>query len=444
MVLDGLSNSLRKTLRKIANAQHIDKALIKEVVKEIQRALLQSDVNVRMVLDLTKKIEDRALEEKPPAGMSSKDHVVNIVYEELVKILGETKEVPLKRQIIMLVGLYGQGKTTTCGKLARYFQKRGLKTALIAGDVHRPAAYNQLQQIADKIKVPIYGDPKEKKAHKIIQRGLDEFEGYEIIIIDTSGRHGLEDDLIQEMKEIANVSKPDWRLLIMDATVGQQAGPQAKAFHDAIGVNGVIISKLDGTAKGGGALSAVQATKAPVVFIGTGEHIDDLEKFDPPRFISRMLGMGDIKALIEKAQGVINEDDAEATARKLMSGKFSLRDMYTQMEMMNKMGPLQKVMDLMPFGMAGKMNKEQMKVTQDKMAVYRVIMDSMTGEELDNPKIIRGTRINRIAKGCGRDPADIKELIKQYDRTRKAVKGFTSNRRMRKALMDQIKKSGVE
>ena len=220
MVLDGLSNSLRKTLRKIANAQHIDKALIKEVVKEIQRALLQSDVNVRMVLELTKKIEDRALEEKPPAGMSSKDHVVNIVYEELVKILGETKEVPLKRQIIMLVGLYGQGKTTTCGKLARYFQKRGLKTALIAADVHRPAAYNQLQQIADKIKVPIYGDPKEKKAHKIVQQGLDEFEGYEIIIIDTSGRHGLEADLIQEMKEIAGVSKPDWRLLIMDATVG--------------------------------------------------------------------------------------------------------------------------------------------------------------------------------------------------------------------------------
>ena len=209
-------------------------------------------------------------------------------------------------------------------------------------------------------------------------------------------------------------------------------------------MNGVIISKLDGTAKGGGALSAVQATKAPVVFIGTGEHIDDIEKFDPPRFISRMLGMGDIKALIEKAQGVINEDDAEATARKLMSGKFSLRDMYTQMEMMNKMGPLQKVMDLMPFGMAGKMDKEQMKVTQEKMAVYRVIMDSMTGEELDNPKLIRGTRINRIAKGCGREPSDIKELIKQYDRTRKAVKGFTSNRRMRKALMDQIKKSGME
>jgi signal recognition particle subunit SRP54 len=433
MVLDNLAESLRSTLRKIANAQHIDKNLIKEVVREIQRALLQADVNVQMVLGLTKEIERRALEEKPPAGRNSRDHVVSIVYEELVKILGETRDVPIKKQRIMLVGLYGQGKTTTCGKLSRYFQKRGLKTALIASDVHRPAAYDQLQQIAAKVKVPIFGNPKEKSAVKIVKEGLEQFKDFDVIIIDTSGRHGLEPDLIQEMKDIAKIAKPEHKLLVMDATVGQQGGPQAKAFHDAVDITGVVITKLDGTAKGGGALSAVGVTKAPVVFIGTGEHLDDLEKFDPNRFISRLLGMGDIKALLERAEGVIDEASAEETARRLLSGKFTLRDMYDQMEALGKMGTLSKLWEMMPW-VPKNIDQQRMQGTQDLLKKFRVIMQSMTDEEMDNPSIIKFSRLKRIARGAGVEQHDVKELLKYHKTAKKQIKDMTTDRKKRKML----------
>ena len=435
MVLEGLASSLRDTLKKIVNAPNIDGNLIKEVVREIQRALILADINAALALKLTKEIERRALTEKPPAGMSSRDHAVRIVYEELVKILGETRDVPLKKHIIMMVGLYGQGKTTTCGKLAMFFKKRGLKVGLIAGDVHRPAAYDQLKQLGDRIQVPVHGEPGETRAPKIVREGLEKLQGSDIIIIDTSGRHSLEDDLVEEMKRIANVAQPDEKFLVIDAVMGQAAGPQAMAFHEAIQLTGVIITKMDGTAKAGGALSAVQATKAPVVFIGTGEHIDELEKFNPPGFISRLLGMGDIQALIEQAQGVVNEDDAEETARKIMSGRFTLKDMYNQMEMLSGMGPLRKLMQMLPFGGANQMTKEQVEETQLRLRKFKVIMNSMTPEELDNPRIIKATRIKRIARGAGVGPMDVKGLMKHYDNSRKMVKDITSNRKKRKALM---------
>jgi signal recognition particle subunit SRP54 len=439
MVLDSLAGSLRDTLKKIANATHVDKNLIKDVVKDIQRALLQADVNVKMVLALTKEIENRALTEKPPAGQSSREHVIRIVYEELVKILGQSVEVPLKKHVIMMVGLYGQGKTTTSGKLARYFSKRGMKTGLIAGDVHRPAAYDQLKQIADSIKVPFYGEPKSKNAVKVVKNGLKEFKDIDVIIIDTAGRHSLEADLINEMKRIFKAANPDEKFLVIDATVGQQAGPQAKAFHDAVQITGVVVTKLDGTAKGGGALSAVSETKAPIVFIGTGEHLEDMEKFDPPRFISRMLGMGDIQSLLEMAQGVIDQKDAEDTAKKLMSGKFTLREMYDQMKMISGMGPLQKIFSRFPMELSSKIPKGAMEDTQDKLKKFRIIMDSMTEEEMDNPRIIKSSRVRRIALGAGCEPRDVKALLKYYNMTRKAIKGYSSNRKMRKTLMQQLK-----
>lgn len=438
MVLENLASSLRTTLKKIATAPYVDSNLIKDVVRDIQRALLQSDINVKLVLKLTKRIEERALTEKPPAGMSSKNHVIKIVYEELVNILGKGRDIPLKKQIIMLVGLYGQGKTTTAGKLARYFQKKGMSVAMISGDVHRPAAYDQLVQLGEKIGVFVYGELGEKRAAKIVREGIEKLKNYDIIIVDTSGRHSLEDDLIDEMKRIANVAKPDEKFLVLDATIGQTAGSQAKAFHDAIQITGVIITKMDGTAKGGGALSAVQATKAPVVFIGTGEHIDELEKFDPPRFISRLLGMGDIKALVERAEGVIDEKKAEDVAKKMMTGKFTLKDLYEQMDMLSGMGPLRKIIDLLPSQFTGKVSKGQMDMTQEQIRKYKVIMDSMTEEELLNPKIIKSSRIRRIAIGSGCETADVRALLKYYNRTRKMIKGITSNRKMRRALMKQF------
>jgi signal recognition particle subunit SRP54 len=439
MVLDSLADSLRGTLKKIANAAYIDKTLIKEVVREIQRALLKADVNVKMVFQLTQTVEKRALEEKPPAGMSSREHVIRIIYEEMVNILGEAREISLKKHVIMLVGLYGNGKTTTCGKLAKYFHKKGLKTGLIAGDVHRPAAYDQLKQIADKINVPFYGEAGAKNPIKIVKKGLKKFSNVDVVIIDTAGRHALEDDLINEMKRIFKATDPDEKFLVIDATIGQQAGPQAKAFHEAIGITGVVLTKLDGTAKGGGALSAVGETKAPIVFVGTGEHLDDLEKLDPPRFISRLLGMGDIQTLLERAQESMDEELAEETARKIMSGKFTIKDMYKQMDMISGMGPLQKLWKYLPFNMSGKMSDEAVEETQEKMKKFKVIMDSMTDEEMENPQIIKSSRVKRIARGAGCETKDVKALLKYYNMSRKAVKGFASNRKLRKKLMQQLK-----
>jgi signal recognition particle subunit SRP54 len=439
MVLDNLGDSLKRTMKKIANAVHVDAKLVKEVVRDIQRALLQADVNVKLVLELSKKIEQRALEEKPPAGMTNREHVIHIVYDELVHIVGASRELPIKKQIIMMVGLYGQGKTTSCGKLAIYFKRKGLRPVLIAGDVHRPAAYEQLKQISEQVEVPFYGDKNERTAVKVIKEGLNKFKrSADVIIVDTSGRHKLENDLIDEMKDIFKATKPDEKLLVMDAAMGQQAGPQAKAFNDAIGITGIVLTKLDGTAKGGGALSAAAEVGAPIVFVGTGEHSADFEKFDPSGFISRLLGMGDLKSLMERAEESLQGKDAEKAARKLMSGKFNLNDMYEQMNMISGMGPLSRVAEMLPGGMSGRLKKVDMEETQDRMKKFRVIMDSMTNEERENPEMIQASRIKRIARGAGVENKEVKEVLKYYNMTKRMMKGFSSDRKMRRNLMRQL------
>ena len=439
MVLNDLSNSLKGTLKKIANAVYIDTKLIKEVVRDIQRALLQSDVNVKLVLTLSKEIEKRALQEKPPAGMSNREHVIHIVYDELVNILGKSRELPIKKQIIMMTGLYGQGKTTSCGKLASYFKKRGLRPVLIAGDVHRPAAFEQLKQIAEKVKVPFYGDKNEKDAVRVVNDGINKLKrNSDVIIVDTSGRHKLEDDLIQEMKDIFQTAKPNEKLLVIDAAMGQQAGTQAKAFDDAVDITGIILTKLDGTAKGGGALSAAAEVGAPILFIGTGEHSDDFETFNPASFISRILGMGDIKSLLEKAEYSVKGKDAEKTAKRMMSGKFTLNDMYDQMDMLSGMGPLNKIAEMLPGNFTGRIKNVDMDSTENKLQKFRVIMDSMTKEEMENPNLVRSARIKRIARGSGVENKDVKELLKYYNMTKRMMKGISGNRKMRKNLMKQL------
>jgi signal recognition particle subunit SRP54 len=442
--LDNLGESLRGAVKKIANAGYIDPALVKDVTRDIQRALIQADVNVKLVLQLSKRIEKRALEERPAGGMSNREHVIRIVHDELVGILGPKRELPLNKQVIMMVGLYGQGKTTTTGKLARHFQKRGMKVALIAADVHRPAAMDQLEQIAKQANVPVYVDRGQKDAVKIVKDGLKEFrDKQDIVIVDTAGRHKLDADLIEEMKAIFKAANPDEKLLVMDASVGQQAGPQARAFDDAVKVTGCVITKLDGTAKGGGALSAVAETNAPIVFIGTGEHLDELERFDPTRFIGRLLGMGDLEGLLEKASEATQGADAEKMARKMMTGKFTLLDMYKQMEMLQGMGPLKKVMQMLPGGMGGKLKEQDMEKSQQQLGRFRVMMDSMTHEELENPMLLKAKRIKRIARGSGVQPRDVKELLKYYNQSRKMMKSLTGNRKMQRKLMQQLDFGGM-
>ncbi|MCA1810444.1 MAG: signal recognition particle protein Srp54 [Halobacteriales archaeon] len=445
MVLEGLGDSLRSTLKKLANAGRIDAALIKEVTRDIQRALIQADMNVRQVLALSKVIESRALEEKPLPGMSNREHVIRIVHDELVKLLGSPRNIPLRSgQVIMMVGLYGQGKTTTTGKLALHFKKKGMRIAVIAADVHRPAAHDQLKQLADKVQVAFYGEKDSKDAAGIVKRGLAELrKKNDIVIVDTAGRDKLEDALIEEMKRIFEAAKPDEKFLVMDAAVGQQAESQAKAFHDAVQVTGVIITKLDGTAKGGGALSAVAATGAPVVFIGTGEHVDELEPLDPKRFIGRLLGMGDLEALLEKANSAMKGEDAEKVARKMLSGRFSLNDMKGQMDMVQKMGPLGKVAQMLPGNLGAAMQGRDMDATQQKLRHFRVILDSMTDEERDDPSLLKSPRIGRIARGSGRPVNEVRELLKYYEATKGMMKGMGSNRKMMRQMSRQMGKGKV-
>ncbi len=445
MVLEGLGKSLRNALGRISGATSVDEQLIKDVVKDLQRALLQADVNVQLVLGLTKRIETRALEEKPPAGKSPKEHVIGIIYEELVSLLDNGEGLQMKPQVIMMVGLYGQGKTTTTGKLANLFNKKGFRVGLIAADVYRPAAYDQLRQLGEKVGVEVYGEPGEKDAPAIVRRGMEHFKDRKVIIIDTSGRHALEDDLIKEIKDIAAVAKPDERFLVLDSQVGQQAGPQAEAFHNAVGVTGVVLTKMDGTAKGGGAISAVAKTNARIVCIGVGEHIRDLEPFKADKFISRLLGMGDISALVDMAKDGYegSEQELQDVGRKMMSGKFTLRDMYQQMEAMNKMGPLKKIMSMIP-GMSKMEDKVDFEESQQRLARYRHIMDSMTLEEQEDPSIIKSSRVQRIAAGSGTSVQDVRELLKQFNQSRKAIKGMMGNRRMRKQMMKQMGVSDMD
>jgi len=441
MVLDSLGSALRATLRKIAGASHISPELVKELVRDIQRALLQADVNVKLALELSKRIESRALDEKAPAGMTAREHVVRIVHSEMVGALGTPRELKPRAQKIMLVGLYGQGKTTTAGKLAKWFQRKGLSVGLTGADVHRPAAFEQLSQLATQLNVPVAGGGSDAVA--AANAGLKAHADLKVQIYDTAGRHALDTDLIDEMKAVAKVIQPDEILLVLDATVGQQAGPQAAAFHEAVGVTGVVLTKLDGSAKGGGALSAVAETQAPVMFVGTGEMLDALERLEPDRFISRLLGMGDLQSLLERAEEVMDADKAEETAKRLLSGKFSLVEMREQMEALAQMGPLGKVMEMIP-GMSTMMKGNQAEVTQKKLERFKVLMNSMTQQEMENPKLIKRSRLQRIAAGAGADVQEVRELLAYYNKSRKMMSSLGGNRRMQKQLMRQMERGELK
>ncbi|MDP3066678.1 MAG: signal recognition particle protein Srp54 [Methanobacteriaceae archaeon] len=425
-MLGNLGKNLTKTMKKLAGMAIIDEKVVKEVIKDIQRALIQADVNIKLVLNLSKTIEKRSLSEEPPKGVTPKEHVIKIVYEELVHLLGEKAsevEVEAKPFIILFVGLQGSGKTTTIGKLARYLQKKGFNPAIVCTDTWRPAAYEQLRQLTESLNVPLYGDPENKDALDLAKKGLKKFKKQDIIIVDTAGRHKEEKDLLDEMEQISVVVKPEEVMLVIDGTIGQQAREQAMAFSKTTQIGSIVITKLDGSAKGGGALSAVAEIGAPIKFIGTGERLEDLETFDPERFISRLLGMGDIKTLIERAEEIAEEDVDAESMDAMLSGKFTLKDMYSQFEMMNKMGPMQQVMNMMP-GMGNKLPKNASQVTEEKLTKYRILMDSMTEHELTHPEVIKQSRVKRIAKGSGMRNEDVKELLKYYQVTKKAIKGF--------------------
>ncbi|MFQ5920456.1 MAG: signal recognition particle receptor subunit alpha [Nitrososphaerales archaeon] len=429
MVLEGLRSGLRNALKKLVGASSIDENLIKELAKDVQRSLLQSDVNVKLVLNVTSKLQERALHEQPPPGLSRKDHIVKILYDELSKLLGEEKPLsfkPDRTNIVLMVGIQGSGKTSATAKLARWLVKHGYKAGVIGADTFRPGALEQLRTMCAKAKIDVYGNEKLKNPVEISRGGLDHFKpaNLDVIIIDTAGRHKQEKDLLDEMTSIHTAVNPDLVLLVIDGTIGQQCYNQASAFHTAVQVGGILVTKLDGAAKGGGALSAAAATGARIMFIGTGERIDDLEQFTPTRFVGRLLGMGDIKALLDMAKELESEAD-EAKLKRIASGKMTIDDFYYQLEQVGKMGSLRNVFEHVP-GLSGAVKDEDLDVMEVKMTKWRYIIQSMTKQERANPDIFNASRTKRVARGAGMMERDVKELLTQYKRSKdvmKAAKG---------------------
>jgi len=422
MVLDDLGSSLRSTLDDLRGKSRISEEDVDDVVKEIQRSLLSADVDVDLVMDLSDSIKERALEEEPPAGTSAREWVLRVVYEELVELVGDSTEIPLESQTIMLAGLQGSGKTTTAAKMAWWFSKKGLRPAVIQTDTFRPGAYDQAKQMAERAEVEFYGDPDGDDPVEIAREGLEATEDADVRIVDTAGRHALEDDLIAELEEIDRTVRPDRTLLVLDAAIGQGAKDQAQRFDEAVadGVDGVAITKLDGTAKGGGALAAVNETDSTIAFLGAGETVQDIERFEPSGFISRLLGMGDLKQLterVERAMAETQDGDEEWDPEDMLEGQFTLYDMRKQMQAMNNMGPLDQVMDMIPGlggGLMDQLPDDAMDVTQERMRDFDVVMDSMTDGEMANPRIVGQKRVERIARGSGKPEQRVRELLEQH------------------------------
>lgn len=427
-MLEKLSEALKKTTDKIANALFLDKNLVDTLVKDLQRALLEADVNVKVVLEITKKIKQTALDERI-AGIEKKEHLIKLLHDELRALLGEKRTLALQEKNVWIVlGLYGQGKTTTLGKLASYYGKRGKKVCTLSLDVHRPAAALQLKQLSDKLKIPCFILPEEKNPSKIYKHFQEQLKAFDLVLIDTAGRDALSEELITELKTVVKLTKPTETFLVMAADVGQTAKKQAQAFKETAQITGVIITKMDSTAKAGGALTACAEVKAPILFIGTGEKPADLETFDPDTFLSRLLGMGDLASLMEKIHSVIDKDTIEAQQKRLQEGKFTLRDLQTQLESMESMGSMDKIMSMIPGLGKAKIPQEALDAQQAKVKRWKHAINSMTPKEIENPECIEteAGRIGRIAKGSGTSNAEIKALLKQYNMLKDMLKSQSS------------------
>jgi len=437
-MLESLRSGLQGAIKKLLGSSVVDEAAIKEFVRDLQRALIQADVNVKLVLSVTESVQKRALEEKPLGGLTRKDQIVKILYEELDRMLGGEQELKLDRgktNVVVMLGVQGSGKTTTVSKLARFYTKKGFKVGVVAADTFRPGAVTQLKTLAERIGVDAYSDEKQSDSVKVAEAGKRFFEkSKNLIVIDTAGRHKEEKTLLDEMNRIISKVKPDVNLLVVDGTIGQQCYNQAMAFHKASPVGGIVITKLDGAAKGGGALAAVAATGARIYYIGTGERVDDLEEFSSTRFVGRLLGMGDLKSLLDMAKQLETEID-ENRVQRMTSGKLTMDDFLFQFEQVNKMGSLKKILDLIP-GLAGNMKAEDLEKAEKDMKIWKSIIQSMAKKERETPEMLNAVRIKRIARGSGRSEKEVRELITKYRQTKslmKASKGREFRQMLRRA-----------
>lgn len=430
MAFDSLSDKLQGVFKKLRSKGRLEETDVKEAMKEVKRALLEADVNFKVVKSFVNTVTEKAIGEDVMKGLNPGQMVIKIVRDELVTLMGqeivEMKLLPSNEQtIIMMCGLQGAGKTTSVAKLAGQFKNKGKRPLLVACDIYRPAAIDQLKINGEKVGVPVFDMGTEHKPVDIVREALKYASERNLnpIFIDTAGRLHIDENMMAELKEVKENIAVTYTLLTVDAMTGQDAVNVAKTFNDDIGIDGVVLTKLDGDTRGGAALSIRTVTGKPIMYAGMGEKLTDLEPFYPDRMASRILGMGDVETLIEKAQAAIDEEQAAAMEESMRKGEFDFNDFLSQMEQMEKMGDINDLIGMIP-GMSQKMGN--IEIDQDAMKKPRAIIQSMTPEERSNPKLINVSRKQRIAKGCGMDISEINRFMKQFEQSQKMMKQFSN------------------
>lgn len=428
-----LGRKLREALSKLTNRPFVDENDVKALIKDLQRLLIANDVNVKLVLKLSKSIEERSLKNEKLEALTLKEHVTKVVYDELVKFMGKSYQPRLDKHKILMCGLYGSGKTTTCAKLAHFYKTKGLSVGLIGADCDRPAAKEQLMQLSKKVGANFYTIMDENSPIKILEESLKKAKE-EVIIVDSAGRSALDSSLTDELIAFAEIFKPDENYLVISADIGQVAGKQATEFNNAVPLSGVIVTKMDGSGKGGGALSSVGASEAKIAFIGTGEKIGDLEVYNSEKFVGRLLGVPDIGALMEK----IKEIQKEANIQE--SDELTIESFYEQLIAAKKLGPLGNVFSMLG---ANDVPKEMVQQSEEKIKKFESMINSMTKSEKKDAKLLKNqTRISRIAKGSGCSEKEVKEFLSQFEKMEKMMNMFKKNRGFRKK-MEKMMKGGL-
>ena len=440
MAFEGLSSRLQEITRKIRGKARITESDLKEMLREVKLALLEADVNYKIVKEFISSIQEKALGQDGMKSLTPGQQVIKIVKDEMVELLGGTESkinfTSNPPTVIMLVGLQGSGKTTTAGKLANLLRKQGKKPLLVACDVYRPAAIKQLQVVGAQLNIPVYSNETTKDVVRIAKQGIETAISKlnDVVILDTAGRLHIDDELMQELKNVKTSVRPHEILLVVDSMTGQDAVNIAQSFNEAVGIDGVVLTKLDGDTRGGAALSVKKVTGKPIKFAATGEKLSDIEVFNPERMTSRILGMGDVLSIIEKAEEAISQEDAEKLEKQLCKDELDLDDYLAQIRQVKKMGSLSSILKMLPG-----MNKiKDLNIDDKEFDKVEAIICSMTPQEKRNTKLLNGSRRMRIAKGSGTTVQDVNKFMKSFEMTQKMMKQMKSNKGGMKKMMKNI------
>ncbi|OYD06454.1 signal recognition particle protein [Paludifilum halophilum] len=430
MAFEGLSERLQSALSKLRGKGKVSESDVKAAMREVRLALLEADVNFKVVKDFVARVSERAVGQEVMKSLTPGQQVIKVVNEELTQLMGGQQsklDLSSKPSVIMMVGLQGAGKTTTTGKLAHHLKKQNKHPLLVAGDVYRPAAIRQLEVLGDQIGLPVFSLGDQENPVEIAERGVAQAkeEGNDVVLIDTAGRLHVDETMMDELKAIREKVEPDEILLVVDAMTGQDAVNVAESFHQEMALTGVVLTKLDGDTRGGAALSVKSVTDCPVKFAGMGEKVDALEPFHPERMASRILGMGDVLTLIEKAEANVDEEKAKDLERKMRTQQFTFDDFLEQMDQVRNMGPLDELLGMMP-GMGQMKGMKNLQVDEKQLTKVEAIIRSMTREEKQHPEVINASRRKRIAAGSGTTVQDVNRLIKQFSDMKKMMKRFSS------------------